>query len=68
MAQKHAAQMVDAIDSERAAFIKHYFGKEWPNRHLYDLMINSSNGIDVAVELILHTMNLVRVEQPVAKH
>jgi cytidylate kinase len=62
MDQKKAAGLVDSIDSERASFIKHYFGKDWPNRHLYDLMINSANGIDAAVEVILHTMSLLRAE------
>lgn len=28
------------IDEERATFIQKYFGKEWPNRHLYHLMID----------------------------
>lgn len=62
MTGRKAETLVDAIDGERAAFIKHYFGKDWPNRQLYDLMINSANGIDAAVDVILHTMSLVRSE------
>ena len=39
--EEEAAELVATIDEERATFIRTYFGKEWPNRHLYHLMINS---------------------------
>lgn len=54
-----AESLVDSVDPERAAFIKHYFGKDWPNRHLYHLMVNTVMGIDVTVDLILRTMEAV---------
>src|SRR5262245_36296773 len=41
---QEAAQLVDTVDGERADFIKRYFGKEWPSRDLYHLMVNSRAG------------------------
>jgi len=49
-----AARLVDTIDRERADFIKKYFGKEWPCRERYDLMINSRVGDEVVVQTILN--------------
>jgi cytidylate kinase len=54
-----AEQLVDSVDEERAAFIKHYFGKNWPNRQLYHLMVNTVVGLDATVDLILRTMEAV---------
>jgi cytidylate kinase len=51
-----AVELVEAIDQERATFVKKYFGKDWPNRHLYHLMINSAVGDDVVVRTILNAM------------
>jgi cytidylate kinase len=51
--EKEAAQLVEEIDRERAAFICRYFGKEWPHRALYNVMINSSPGDEFVIERIL---------------
>jgi cytidylate kinase len=51
--EKEAARLVEEIDAERAAFIRHYFGKEWPHRPLYNIMINSKFGDELVVETIL---------------
>jgi cytidylate kinase len=51
--EKEAAGLVEEIDAERAAFIRHYFGKEWPHRPLYNIMINSKFGDELVVETIL---------------
>ncbi|HEX9409607.1 MAG TPA: cytidylate kinase-like family protein [Methylomirabilota bacterium] len=48
-----AAELVETVDLERAAFIKRYFARDWPNRPLYDLMLNSKMGDDRAVETIV---------------
>lgn len=50
------AALVEAVDRERSAFVKHYFGVDWPTRSAYDLMINTSMGEDNAISTILHTM------------
>lgn len=51
-----AEELVESVDRGRAEFIKHYFGRNWPNRSLYHMMLNTALGIDVSVYLILKTM------------
>jgi cytidylate kinase len=51
--EKEAAQLVEEIDGERAQFIRRYFGKQWPYRPLYNVMINSKFGDEHVVEMIL---------------
>lgn len=58
MGEKDATEMVDTIDRERAEFIKRYFNKDWPCRSLYHMMLNTSFGLDLAVETILSTMKV----------
>lgn len=53
-----AHELIASIDHERAIFIKKYFGKEWPNRHLYNLMINSLAGDEAVVETILKAVEI----------
>ncbi|MGH9328333.1 MAG: AAA family ATPase [Terriglobia bacterium] len=48
-----AVELISEIDSERATFVKKYYGKEWPTRSLYHLMINSKVGDDAVVRTIV---------------
>ena len=47
-----AVELISEIDHERATFVKKYYGKEWPTRSLYHLMINSKVGDKLAVRVI----------------
>lgn len=47
-----AVHLAETVDSDRAAYIKHYFGHEWPNRSLYNLMVNSAVGDEAVVQTI----------------
>jgi len=51
---EEAARLVDTVDDERADFIKKYFGKDWPSRRLYHMMINSQMGDEAVVRTILN--------------
>jgi len=51
--EKEAVQLVAEVDAERVSFIRHYFGKEWPCRALYNMMINSKFGDEYVIETIL---------------
>jgi cytidylate kinase len=51
--EREAAQLAETVDLDRAAFIKQYFGVEWPDRHRFHLMINSTIGTEAAVDLVL---------------
>jgi hypothetical protein len=42
------------VDRDRAAFIKQYFDVDWPTRHFFHLMINSTIGDDAVVQTILN--------------
>jgi hypothetical protein len=57
--EKEAAELAETVDIDRAAFIKKYFNVEWPERHRFHLMVNSSIGDEVAVETILDARDRV---------
>jgi hypothetical protein len=42
------------VDRDRAAYIKQYFDVEWPARHFFNLMINTTIGDEAVVETILN--------------
>jgi len=63
--QSEAEDLVDTVDHERMAFIKHYFNADWPTRSLYHLMINTAAGDEKVIATILGTMRLLQ-DQPSA--
>ena len=63
---KEAEELVDSIDRERMAYVKHYFDAEWPNRTLYHLMINTAIGSQNVLDCMLRTMRLLNEQVPPA--
>jgi cytidylate kinase len=61
--EREAKELVDTIDRDRAAFIKHYFHKEWPDRSLYHLMFNTALGEDLAITTILNLMDALNQKE-----
>jgi|SRR5579872_426463 len=57
--EQEAEEMVNTIDRERIAYVKHYFNADWPTRSLYHLMLNTAVGNEPVIKTILETMNLV---------
>lgn len=53
---KEAEELVDTVDRERMAFIKHYFNADWPTRSLYHLMVNTVVGDEQVIATILNTI------------
>jgi cytidylate kinase len=51
--EKEAEELVDSVDRERSDFIKKYFNVEWPDRAIYQSMINTAIGDEIVVQLIL---------------
>ena len=49
-------------DAERAAYIHKYFGRQWRDPRLYDLMLNTRCGDEIAMETIL---TAARIAAPV---
>ena len=54
-----AEDLVDNVDKERVAYIKHYFKAEWPTRSLYHTMINTEIGDEKVIDMILHGMKIL---------
>jgi cytidylate kinase len=51
--ERDAAHLLETVDRDRAAFIRKYYGKVWPDRSLYNLMMNTIVGDEVVIETIL---------------
>lgn len=57
--EEEAEEMVDSVDRERIAYVKHYFNADWPTRSLYHMMINTAVGNEPVIDTILETMHRV---------
>jgi cytidylate kinase len=51
--EQEAEELVDSVDRERADFIQKYFHVEWPDRAIYQTMINTAIGDKAVVHMIL---------------
>lgn len=60
--QSEAEDLIATIDRERAAFIKKYYGANWPERYLYHLMINSEIGDEGVLRMILNEMEIINAK------
>lgn len=56
---RHALQSVDRM---REAFVRHYFRCDWRDPSIYDLVINTCLGFDLAVRLIFDTVRASQAE------
>ena len=59
-----AEDLLQTVDKERIAFIKHYFNADWPTRSLYQLMINTQLGDERVISVILDTMHALESGVP----
>lgn len=57
--QEEAEEQLEHMDEDRAAFVKRYYGKNWPQRDLYHLMINSVIGDEAVIDLALREMEIL---------
>ena len=51
--EEEAINLAETVDRDRAAYIKQYFGVEWPTRQLFHVMINSTIGDEAVVQTIV---------------
>jgi len=51
--EAEAEELLQSVDHERATFVKTYFGKDWPTRALYHMMLNSMIGDDIVIHTIV---------------
>ena len=54
--REEAEDLVENVDKERIAYIKHYFNADWATRSLYHMMINTVIGDENVIAAILHGM------------
>ncbi|MGA3087652.1 MAG: cytidylate kinase-like family protein [Terriglobales bacterium] len=57
--REDAEDLVENVDKERMAYVKHYFNADWPTRSLYQLMINTVVGDEIVIGTILKGMQLL---------
>ncbi len=57
--REEAEDLVENVDKERIAYIKHYFNADWPTRSLYHLMINTVVGDENVIATILKGMTML---------
>jgi cytidylate kinase len=53
-------ERIHAVDGARAQYLKQFYGKVWNDRHLYDLMISSSEDEEATANVILAAMKAPR--------
>ena len=64
--REECEELVDNVDKDRMAYIKHYFNADWPTRSLYHMMINTVVGDENVVDAILHGMENLAARRPEA--
>ena len=55
--EARAIDLVDSVDRNRRAFVKRYFGVEWPHRPAYHAMLNTALGDDFVITTIVNLMD-----------
>jgi cytidylate kinase len=55
----HAVAQIETVDCDRAAFIKKYFRRDWPDHHVYHAMINTAAGTATVVRQLVCCMQAV---------
>ena len=58
--QEEAIQLVQTVDRDRAEFIRQNFGIQFPSRHFFHLMVNSTIGERAAVQTVLDALSAVQ--------
>ena len=54
--REEAEELVENVDKERIAYIKHYFNADWPTRSFYHMMVNTVVGDENVIAMILNGM------------
>jgi len=58
--ERDATDLVQTVDRDRADFIRQNFGIEFPCRHFFHLMVNSTMGETAAVQTVLDALTAVQ--------
>jgi cytidylate kinase len=55
--EQDAVELVSTVDRDRADFIRQHFGIEFPARHFFHLMVNSTMGETAVVQTVLDALS-----------
>jgi cytidylate kinase len=58
--QEEATQLVETVDRDRADFIQQNFGIQFPARHFFHLMVNSTMGETAVVQTVLDALSAIQ--------
>ena len=58
--EAEATELVQNVDRDRADFIRQNFGIQFPSRHFFHLMVNSTMGEKAAVQTVLDALSAVQ--------
>ena len=61
--ETRANELLDSVDRNRRAFVKHYFRVEWPYRPAYHAMLNSALGDDFVLATIQNLMDALNKKE-----
>jgi cytidylate kinase len=53
---ENVEDLIRATDQERAGYVKTYYGCDWKDPHLYDMMLSSKLGTERAASIIVNTV------------
>jgi hypothetical protein len=56
--QDKAIEQVDTTDKARAAFVRDYLGRKWPDPHLYHAMFNTEMGESCTATMLVECLQL----------
>jgi hypothetical protein len=65
--EAEAIELVDTIDEDRRRFVRHQYGLEWPDRHLFHAMLNTSIGDDKTMDTILNLLDAANRNEEAGK-
>jgi cytidylate kinase len=58
--EEEAMQLVETVDRDRADFIRQNFGIQFPARHFFHLMVNSTMGETAVVQTVLDALSAIQ--------
>ena len=56
--QDKAIELIDTTDKARAAFVRQYLGRKWPEPHLYHAMFNTEMGESCTATMLVECLQL----------
>lgn len=60
--RSEAEHLINSVDQQRAAFVRKYYNKDWPDRSIYHVMVNSAAGDDKVIRFIQSA--IVTLQEP----